>query len=180
MSIINFEELPVGDILPNVTEIEFIDTSIKCIDCAQEFIWTAGEQSFFRDKQLQNPPKRCKDCKKAKNQRLEAIDLARTTGKRHRIEVKAECACCNETTTVPFYPCQGRPVYCRECFAKLNNSSPNSTNSVTQPPTWTFGRNSGSSSACLRISRVTGAVSPSPNNIYLARYINGFPSLQPK
>ena len=43
-------------------DIEFADTTIQCIDCAQDFIWTSGEQAFFRDKQLQNPPKRCKDC----------------------------------------------------------------------------------------------------------------------
>src|SRR5688572_16846457 len=37
------------------------------------------------------------------------------------------------------------------------------------PPTWTLGRRSGSSSACLKISRVTGAVSPSPKRMYRAR-----------
>lgn len=100
--------------LPDALE----DKAIKCIDCSQDFIWTAGEQTFFRDKQLQNPPKRCKECKKAKNQRLEAIELARTTGKRQRIEVRAECARCSLVTTVPFYPCQGRPVYCRDCFSQ--------------------------------------------------------------
>lgn len=100
------------------------DKAIKCIDCSQDFIWTAGEQSFFRDKQLQNPPKRCKECKKAKNRRLEAIELARTTGKRQRIEVRAECARCSLVTTVPFYPCQGRPVYCRDCFAQMAATAP--------------------------------------------------------
>ena len=98
---------------------EFEDANILCIDCAQVFVWTVGEQIFFKDKQLQNPPKRCKECKKAKNRRLEAIELARTTGKRQRIEVRAECAKCSVVTTVPFYPCQGRPVYCRDCFAGI-------------------------------------------------------------
>src|SRR6476661_6023972 len=83
---------------------EFQDTLIPCIDCAQDFIWTAGEQAFFRDKELKNPPKRCKECKKAKNKRLEAIELSKTTGKRQRIEVRAECARCSLVTTVPFYP----------------------------------------------------------------------------
>jgi len=108
---------------------EFEDTSLSCIDCASEFLWTAGEQAFFRDKALLNPPKRCKDCKKAKNRRLEAVELSRITGKKQRIEVKAECARCSEVTTVPFYPSQGRPVYCRKCFVEMNapisNGSPN-------------------------------------------------------
>ncbi|CAN5159138.1 hypothetical protein BH20ACI2_BH20ACI2_04120 [soil metagenome] len=104
---------------------EFTDTAIPCIDCKEEFVWTIGEQTFFRDKDLKNPPKRCKECKKAKNIRLEAIELSRTTGKRHRIEVRANCARCETATTVPFYPCQGRPVYCRACFLVIGNENVN-------------------------------------------------------
>lgn len=104
---------------------EFADVSIMCIDCAEAFVWTAGEQAFFRDKDLVNPPKRCKECKKAKNRRLEAIEVARLTGKRHRIEVRASCAKCSAATTVPFYPCQGRPVYCRACFLEVNPATAN-------------------------------------------------------
>ncbi len=48
------------------------------------------------------------------------------------------------------------------------------------PPTYTLGLISGSSSACLRISQVTGAVSPSPITMYLAGNIIGSPSRQPK
>lgn len=109
------------------TETSLEDTSIRCIDCATEFIWTAGEQAFYRDKDLLNPPKRCKDCKKAKIRRIEAVELSRITGKRHRIEVKAECARCSEKTTVPFYPSQGRPVFCRACFDVMNPKPTNGT-----------------------------------------------------
>ena len=103
-------------------ESEFSDRPITCGDCAKSFIWTAGEQAFFRDKNLQNPPKRCKDCKQAKNERLAAIAAAQASGVRQRIEVSVSCAKCGETTTVPFYPSQGRPVYCRSCFLELNPS----------------------------------------------------------
>ena len=99
---------------------EFSDTSITCIDCNKDFIWTVGEQVFFRDKQLQNPPKRCKECKQAKNERLAAIALAQASGIRQRIEVAVNCARCSASTTVPFYPSQGRPVYCRSCFLEMN------------------------------------------------------------
>jgi len=98
------------------------DKTIMCIDCSRDFIWTAGEQAFFRDKKLQNPPKRCKDCKQAKNDRLAAIAAAQTTGVRQRIEVSVKCARCGEATTVPFYPSQGRPVFCRSCFLEMNPS----------------------------------------------------------
>ena len=101
---------------------EFEDTPILCIDCGINFIWTVGEQAFFRDKKLQNPPKRCKECKQAKNERLAAIAAAQASGVRQRIEVAVNCAKCGETTTVPFYPSQGRPVYCRSCFLEMNPS----------------------------------------------------------
>src|SRR3569832_2385421 len=87
-----------------------------CVDCNENFIWTAGEHVFFHDKGLRNEPKRCKPCKQAKNERLAAIAAAQSSGVRQRIEVSVQCAQCGQQTTVPFYPSQGRPVYCRSCF----------------------------------------------------------------
>lgn len=123
----NFEGIHVAEIQMSKTSSEFEDTSIVCIDCIQEFTWTAGEQIFFREKNLENPPKRCKECKKAKNRRLEAIELAQTTGQPHKIEVRADCARCSTSTTVPFYPSQGRPVYCRQCFLEIKEGRSNGT-----------------------------------------------------
>ena len=99
---------------------EFQDTNINCIDCRQQFVWTSGEQLFYRDKGLQNPPKRCKTCKQAKNERLSAIAAAQASGIKQKIEVVVNCAKCGSQTTVPFYPSQGRPVYCRSCFLAMN------------------------------------------------------------
>jgi len=96
------------------------DTNITCIDCGKDFVWTVGEQIFFRDKGLQNPPKRCKECKQAKNNRLNAILTAHETGIKQKIEVAVYCAQCSGYTTVPFYPSQGRPVLCRSCFLEKN------------------------------------------------------------
>lgn len=99
---------------------EFEDTEITCIDCGNFFVWSGGEQLFYHDKGLQNPPKRCKACKQAKNERLAAIVNAQAAGIKQRIEVAVHCAKCNNYTTVPFYPSQGRPVYCRSCFLAMN------------------------------------------------------------
>lgn len=103
-------------------ESELDDKTILCIDCSQNFVWSVGEQIFFRDKQLQNPPKRCKECKQAKNERLAAIASAQASGIKQRIEVSVNCARCNASTTVPFYPSQGRPVFCRSCYLEMNPS----------------------------------------------------------
>lgn len=94
---------------------EFTDQQIDCIDCSEHFPWTVGEQEFFRDKGLKHAPKRCKSCKKAKNERIESILKSEEAGKR-KIEVSVVCDTCSMETTVPFYPSQGRPVLCRSCF----------------------------------------------------------------
>lgn len=101
-------------------ETDLDEQSILCIDCQNSFVWTVGEQTFYRDKGLKNSPKRCRDCKKAKNERLAAINAAQETGVKQRIEVSVNCAKCEHKTTVPFYPSQGRPVYCRSCFLEMN------------------------------------------------------------
>ena len=43
--------------------MEFQDKLLSCVDCGTEFVWTAGEQHFFADKNFKNEPKRCKGCK---------------------------------------------------------------------------------------------------------------------
>jgi CxxC-x17-CxxC domain-containing protein len=99
---------------------ELTEKEIVCIDCKNYFTWSVGEQVFFRDKGLTNPPKRCKDCKQAKNERLAAVAAAQAAGVKQKIEVAVNCASCGASTTVPFYPSQGRPVFCRSCYLKMN------------------------------------------------------------
>lgn len=97
--------------------MEFQDKVLKCIDCGSDFIFTAGEQLFFHDKQFKNEPKRCKTCK---SKRVAVLGATTTTpGQTFRftkVETQATCSGCGKQTTVPFRPTQGRPVFCRECF----------------------------------------------------------------
>jgi CxxC-x17-CxxC domain-containing protein len=86
--------------------MEFTDRVLKCSDCGAEFVFAAGEQLFFHDKQFKNDPKHCKQCK-AKRVR---------GGPRVRSETRTTCSQCGQETTVPFKPTQGRPVLCRVCF----------------------------------------------------------------
>ncbi len=81
MSDNDFDHVHSTDSLSEDGTSEFDDIPIQCVDCSQMFDWTAGEQAFYKAKQLENPPKRCKPCKIAKNRRLEAIEIARLTGK---------------------------------------------------------------------------------------------------
>ena len=46
------------------------DKTLVCQDCGQEFIFTVGEQEFYKEKGFDNEPKRCKACRdKRKAQR---------------------------------------------------------------------------------------------------------------
>ena len=92
--------------------MEFQDKNLNCVDCGTEFLWTAGEQLFFADKNFKNEPKRCKSCKAKRASR--PAGAAGTA--RERVETTTNCSACGKETTVPFRPTQGRPVFCRECF----------------------------------------------------------------
>ena len=99
---------------------EYTDKVLRCIDCGEEFVFSAGEQLFFADKGLRNDPKRCKTCKLKKNDRIAAnMQAYGQPFPRERIEVTVKCALCGVETTVPFRPTQGRPVYCRDCFLRM-------------------------------------------------------------
>jgi CxxC-x17-CxxC domain-containing protein len=103
---------------------EYNDKVLRCIDCGEEFVFSAGEQQFFADKGLRNDPKRCKPCKLKKNERIAAnMQAFGQPFARERIEVAVKCALCGIETTVPFRPTQGRPVYCRDCFLRMRGSS---------------------------------------------------------
>jgi CxxC-x17-CxxC domain-containing protein len=93
--------------------MDFQDKILKCVDCGGDFVFTAGEQLFFHDKQFKNEPKRCKNCK---TKRAQALGLPQNGGNYQRVETRAVCSSCQRETTVPFKPTQGRPVFCRECF----------------------------------------------------------------
>ena len=103
--------------------MEFVDRLLTCSDCGEEFIFTAGEQLFFFDKQFKNDPKRCKPCKGKRASSLPpkpgAVAAASILT---RTETRTECSACGVETTVPFKPTQGRPVLCRQCFQ--NRQSP--------------------------------------------------------
>jgi len=93
--------------------MEFQDRMLKCIDCGVDFVFTAGEQLFFHDKQFMNEPKRCKSCKA---KRISLLVVPPPRAGHNKVETRAVCSQCGKETTVPFRPTQGRPVFCRECF----------------------------------------------------------------
>lgn len=55
---------------------KFDDVSLSCVECQQPFVLTAGEQSYFKLKNLNNP-RRCKACRQARRQAREGQDQQR-------------------------------------------------------------------------------------------------------
>jgi CxxC-x17-CxxC domain-containing protein len=96
--------------------MEFLDRLLTCADCGGEFIFTAGEQLFFFDKQFKNDPKRCKPCKSRRAGASLKPGASPAAAGLSRTETRTECSECGIETTVPFKPTQGRPVLCRQCF----------------------------------------------------------------
>ncbi|HWE30534.1 MAG TPA: zinc-ribbon domain containing protein [Polyangia bacterium] len=120
--------------------MDFQDRPLQCLDCKNEFIFTAGEQEFYERKGFKEIPKRCKPCRDArKTRRGDSGAHANGNGNGYgngaggngygngepsgnrpprgdREMFDATCAACGAPARVPFRPAAGRPVYCRDCY----------------------------------------------------------------
>ena len=86
----------------------YVDETLTCRDCGNEFVFSASEQAFFAEKGFQNKPTRCPECRRARR--------ASQGGGEARQMYQVICDGCGQPTEVPFQPRGDRPVYCRECF----------------------------------------------------------------
>jgi CxxC-x17-CxxC domain-containing protein len=91
------------------------DKTLTCRDCGKSFVFTVGEQEFYKSRGLQNDPGRCPECRSVRRQ-------DRGTGNsagRPKTTFQTVCASCGAPAEVPFEPKQGRPVYCSNCYSKM-------------------------------------------------------------
>jgi len=102
------EEVKVGA----ETEVEFVDETLVCKECGNEFVFTAGEQQFYKEKEFLNKPKSCKACRDAK----------KNANKAPREYFETTCAQCGGVAKVIFQPSEDRPVYCSACFEARRNA----------------------------------------------------------
>ncbi len=104
----------------------FRDIVLRCADCGQDFVFTAGEQAFYSDKGLLNEPRRCPDCRTRRRQEREL-----------GVEYPILCAECGAEATVPFVPREDQLVYCDECYRRRRANEP----VFTEPPSVESTRN---------------------------------------
>jgi len=105
--------------------VPFADKTLTCVDCGQQFTFTADDQEFFATRGF-GEPKRCRTCRA--NRRVERDGgggmgnggggaMSYSSGPRPQRQLfDAVCASCGQATQVPFQPRGDRPVYCRDCF----------------------------------------------------------------
>ena len=48
----------------------FEDKTLKCVECGNEFVFSASEQEFYAEKGFTNEPKRCSSCRAARKARM--------------------------------------------------------------------------------------------------------------
>ena len=95
------------------------DKTLTCRDCGKEFTFTTGEQEFYLSHGLQNEPSRCPECRASRRRERRGGGGGGYGQPRQMYTVV--CAECGVETTVPFEPREGRPVYCKECYAKMRD-----------------------------------------------------------
>ena len=72
------------------TTEELQDETIVCKECGKEFVFTVGEQEFYKQKGFMNKPKVCKPCR----------DARKNAGKAPREYFEAVCADCGGVAKV--------------------------------------------------------------------------------
>ena len=94
--------------------MSFEDKNITCVECGQEFVHSADDQARYAERGFSHEPKRCRPCREKR--KAQGGGGRSQGGRPPRESFEVVCAECGVTTTVPFQPSEGRPVYCRDCF----------------------------------------------------------------
>ena len=98
--------------------MDTVDRELVCRDCNATFLFSAGEQDFFRKKGLSNEPKRCPNCRLSLRARKRA-----EAGEPTQKLTEVRCSRCNAPTKVPFEPKGYKPVYCVICLHAVNSGA---------------------------------------------------------
>jgi CxxC-x17-CxxC domain-containing protein len=97
----------------------YADKTLSCVECNQQFSFTASDQQFYADRQF-SEPRRCASCRA-----IRKAARGETSGSSHsggygapREMFSATCSNCGREALVPFRPTGTKPVYCSDCFTR--------------------------------------------------------------
>jgi CxxC-x17-CxxC domain-containing protein len=118
----------------------YSDKNLSCVDCSQEFVFTARDQEFYAGRGF-SEPRRCPSCRAAKKAQRDSGGTgmgsysssgsyssggygggggyggSRDRGPRQMFT--ATCSQCGNEASLPFRPTNGKPVYCSDCFRSM-------------------------------------------------------------
>jgi CxxC-x17-CxxC domain-containing protein len=106
------------------------DKTLTCVDCNQEFAFTASEQQFYADRQF-SEPRRCPGCRASRKASRGGSGGGGgySSGgggggydRGPREMFSATCSSCGREAQVPFRPSGAKPVYCSDCFSSQRRS----------------------------------------------------------
>lgn len=97
------------------------DRTLTCVQCGQEFTFSADDQQYHAGRGYQDP-KRCPTCRAER--RASRGDSGGAYGgssyggydRPPRQMFPATCSQCGKDALVPFEPRGDKPVYCSDCY----------------------------------------------------------------
>ncbi len=111
---------------------QYQDRTLTCVDCGQQFTFSADDQAYHAEKGYTNEPKRCPTCRQSRRNERGGGGGGYSSGgyssggggydRPQREMFPAVCAQCGKETQVPFRPRGDRPVYCSDCYSKQSPS----------------------------------------------------------
>lgn len=103
--------------------MNYNDRTLTCVQCNQEFTFTADDQQFHAGRGYQDP-KRCPSCRA---ERRTGGGYSSSFGggydRPQREMHSATCASCGNEARVPFVPRGDKPVYCSNCYQPAPRAS---------------------------------------------------------
>ncbi|MCH8818432.1 MAG: zinc-ribbon domain containing protein [Chloroflexi bacterium] len=100
----------------------FQDRNIACVECGQEFVFSADDQQYHSERGYTDP-KRCTSCRAARRSQSGGGGGGGGGFRSDRPMFTTTCAQCGQEAQVPFEPRGDRPVYCNSCFSQQRQSS---------------------------------------------------------
>jgi len=115
-------------------DLNYTDRTLTCVQCNNEFTFTADDQQFHAGRGYQDP-KRCPSCRAERRNQSGGGSYGGSSSSssygggyesydRPRREMHtATCASCGGEARVPFVPRGDKPVYCSNCYQPAPRSS---------------------------------------------------------
>ena len=102
----------------------YTDRSLTCVQCGNDFTFTADDQEFHAGRGYQDP-KRCPTCRAERRASQgggggygsrSSYGSGGGYDRPQRQMFSATCARCGKEALVPFEPRGDKPVYCSDCY----------------------------------------------------------------